>query len=135
MPIIPSRQKQVEPLPKIRLPQVRALMVLSEDGCRPLLTRAKLAERIGLSPISGTLSSVLNGVREGSSSGPARPGILSLGLAERFDIEVEGLLETVYQVTDKGERVLQQILDERGQLPELRDKDISTNKRYLGEEE
>lgn len=123
MPLIPTAIE-------LRIPQVRTLAVLAgEEGV--LLSREKLAERAGFSVISGTITRVLNGIRRGSSSGEAHAGLLELGLVERIDLEVEeGLIETSYRITGKGERAYREWIARNGQPGEGRDKKASINKRY-----
>ena len=112
------------PKVKIRLPQIRALQALKSGE---LMTQVKICRACGFSEKSGTIRSIINGVPEGSSSGPARPGLVTLGLVDRVELDIEGVLEVVYRITDRGLARLEQ---EDRQLPPLRDKDISTNRRY-----
>lgn len=115
---------------KLKIPQVRVLQCFTSG--RPLLNRAKIAERAGFSELSGTVTRVLNGLREGSSSGAAHPGLLTLGYIERIDLEVEeGVTETCYRITDAGARALAAWDAERGgKSVTMRDKTSSINHRY-----
>lgn len=114
----------------LKIPQVRVLQCFTSG--RPLLTRAKLAERAGFSELSGTVTRVLNGLREGSSSGAAHPGLVALGYLERVELEVEeGVTETCYRITDAGARALVAWEAARGGKPAtMRDKTSSINHRY-----
>lgn len=116
---------------RLRLPQIRVLKVLagSEEDDSPMLNRAKLSERAGFSPISGTINSCLRGVPHGSSSGPARPGLLTLGYVQTFELDINGIPELVYQITEKGKEALEAVLSEV-KIPKMRDKVMSTNSRY-----
>lgn len=111
---------------KLSVPELRVLRVLA---CGALLSRQKIGERCGLSKVSGTVTRAFNGLREGSSSGAARPGLLKLGLVEelRIDIEEDGIHEVAYRITDAGAAVL---MGRGEELPALRDRESSTNKRY-----
>lgn len=115
---------------KLKIPQVRVLRCFTSG--RPLLNRAKIAERAGFSELSGTVTRVLNGLREGSSSGAAHPGLLTLGYIERIDLEVEeGVTETCYRITDAGVRALAAWEKEnRDEQINVRDKASSINHRY-----
>lgn len=115
---------------KLKIPQVRVLRCFTSG--RPLLNRAKIAERAGFSELSGTVTRVLNGLREGSSSGAAHPGLLTLGYLERIDLEVEeGVTETCYRITDAGARALAAWEAESGgKSVTMRDKTSSVNHRY-----
>lgn len=108
----------------LRLPQVRVLKALEGGG---ILTRTKMCERAGLSPISGTIWRALNGLKEGSSSGPPQLGLLALGYVEEHKIEVEeGMTEIAYRITSAGREALKQVDD----APAVRDGKSSTNHRY-----
>jgi hypothetical protein len=114
----------------LRIPQLRILRVLGEGGS---LTRAKINQRCGFSEQSGTIVSAMNGVREGSSSGAARPGLLALGLVVKEDLDIDGVVEMSYIITSKGREALE--LHAGIKLPEMRNKDSTTNKRYLDTKE
>lgn len=122
----PRFVKPVTPPISLKVPQVRALLAL-RDGS--LLTRDKLKERTGVTPASGTITRVMNGIREGSSSGAPHPGLLELGLVLAFPIDVDGLEETVHEITDEGKAALDRWLEEN-ELPERRSIEASTNLRY-----
>ena len=111
----------------LTVPQARLLAALA-DG-EPLLTRVKLCVKAGLSPTSGTFPSAVTGVREGSTHGPASPGLLRLGLVERFDLDVDDVVEVVYQATPLGRSTLAGWL-KSNDLPPLKDARAATNDRY-----
>jgi len=114
---------------KIRTPQARLLVVLSGEDCPPL-TKAALAEAAGFSAGSGTINSSLNGVPEGSSSGPARPGLLEMGFVKRFPLDIDGVEEVVHVITEEGRAALAAYMETHGGLPKMRSKEASTNRRY-----
>lgn len=128
---VPRTKKSV----KLRLPQIRVLAVLCASRPDPLLSRGALAERCGFSPLSGTVTRVLNGVREGSSSGSARPGLVPIGYVSKTDLDIDGVIETVYQITPQGRQAYEDWIEEHGELPPMRGADISTNKRYQKEDD
>ena len=118
-----------ELLSKLRVPQVRVLSVLAGNGENlPSLTRTKLQQRCGFSEKSGTITRVMNGVKEGSSSGAARPGLIDLLLVRSYVLNVDGAEEVVYKATELGLAVLRAHGPEN--LPPLRGRDVSTNLRY-----
>ena len=113
--------------PSLKVPQVRVLAALA---FRPL-NRARLSAALGLSPVSGTITRAMHGLREGSSSGPAHAGLLELGFVEEFERDVDGLAEAAWRITDAGRAFLESWLKSH-ELPErLRDAKSSVNKRYL----
>lgn len=125
---MPTTKRHTE----LKIPQARILAVLANGIPPPALTRPKLAVRAGFSPISGSVTRVLNGIREGSSSGAAHPGLIELGLIATEVIDVDGVEEQVYSITDAGRAALACWLD-FNDLPKMRDSVASTNKRYQGE--
>lgn len=118
------RLSSEEPPLKLKLPQLRILTALAGGGA---LTRQKICAAAGFSELSGTITSALNGVREGSSSGAAHPGLIRLGLVEKTEIDLDGTIEAVYQITERGHEVLRAAGRE---LPETRSRELSTNRRY-----
>lgn len=116
---------------KLRLPQLRVLAILADGS--PLLTRSKIAEKAGFSAVSGTVTRVLNGVKQGSSSGAARPGLMELGMLVKVELDIDGVTEVGYQITEAGREALRKYQRIHNQLPPLRRSDISTNKRYKRE--
>lgn len=118
------KRKSEKIMEKLRLPQIRALKALKEYGT---LSRNGLSEKCGLSTLSGTITRVLHGLREGSSSGPAHPGLLTLGLIRENVVELDNeITELWYDITPKGLAALA----EAGDVPEPRSRESSTNKRY-----
>lgn len=117
----------------LRVPQARCLKALypNDKGVRPALSRAKLAQRAGFTPVSGTVTRALSGVREGSSSGDAHKGLLDLGYVKRLELDIDGGKETAYQITAAGIKAYERHIAATGRLPKHRDKDISTNHRYV----
>ena len=121
----------------LRIPQVRVLRALmpmnpSDNPTEwPLLTRPMLGVAAGYTPISGSITRVLNGIHEGSSSGEAHPGLIELGLVESISLEIDGVTETNYCITSKGiHKYLSFVATNSDQLPEVRDASTCTNDRY-----
>jgi len=110
----------------LQLPQARILRALEERHPR-LLSRDELAKQIGYSPISGTLTRALNGVRQGSSSGPAYPGLLELRMIEKVR-QYGRARGVVYRITERGRGAMNGV----GPLPSLRDQEASKNWRDGG---
>lgn len=113
---------------KLRLPQARILLALRSGAC---LTRNKLAEAAGFSVISATVWRALNGVREGSSTGDPRPGLLELGYVSKEDLDIDGVAETNYSITESGIEAIDEWL-QHNEVPEVRSRELSVNKRYSG---
>lgn len=113
----------------LRVPQIRVLLALSDnDGGLPIaLSRSKINEKCGLALTSGTVTRAMHGLPGNTSSGPAFPGLVNLGLVSVTDIDVDGVLERCYQITPLGLNVLE-CCDK--DLPKVRSKEASTNKRY-----
>jgi hypothetical protein len=109
---------------RLRLPQVRLLRALADVS---QLSRGELAKRAGFSAISGTVTVALNG-----RTSPPQKGLVALGLVRRLELHTseEDKLprEAVFEITPKGRKALEKA---EKRLPPLRDKDASTNKRYL----
>lgn len=125
-----------EPKPKIelRVPQARLLAALIPADPTsywtewPFLNRAALAVQAGYTAISGSVTRALNGVREGSSSGPPQLGLLALELVEEVELDLDGVKELNYRATPLGIRVYKEYITKRGgQLPKHRDKAVSVN--------
>lgn len=113
---------------KLRIPQVRVLTALAGGG---LLNRPSLGEAAGYTAISGTITRALAGLREGSSSGPAHPGLLELGYIEEINIELDGgVHELCYRITPAGKAALAAL--GKVDLTQTRDKASCVNDRYKG---
>lgn len=119
--------------PALRTPQARVLAAIQPDDPGdpafewPILTRARLAVRAGYTAISGTVTRALNGIRAGSSSGDAHPGLLALGYIEEVVLDIEGVSEVNYRATTAGVRAYQLHLATVGQLPKVKDAVVCTN--------
>jgi hypothetical protein len=111
----------------LRLPQLKVLAALGSSSLR----REDLAAKAKFRPKTGTINAALHGVKEGSSTGSPRPGLLEMGMVDRIELDIDGLVELRYVATDKGKAALARWLDEHGPLPVGRDKDASVNRRYL----
>jgi len=121
--------------PTLRLPEARVLAALMPDDPTsnphfwPLRTRARLSREMGYK-VSGTVTSALNGIREGSSSGKPHPGLLAMGLVEAIVLDIDGVMETDYCITPLGIRAYQEYVATHGVLPQVRDAATCTNERY-----
>lgn len=132
-----------EPVPppqvKLRKPQARVLALLMPADPTsywtewPTVNRAELASRAGYTPLSGTLTRVLNGIKAGSSSNGhkgAEPGLLELKYIEEERLDLCGVIEVNYRATAAGVQAYQEYIRERGEPVTSRSKAGSTNKRY-----
>lgn len=132
---VPERVRPTEDL-DLRTPQARVLAPLMpdhpDDGVWnwPTVTRAQLGVRAGYTAISGTVTRALNGIRPGSSSGDAHPGLLARGMVEEVILDVEGVKEVNYRATALGVRAYLAHIRKHGKLPQLRDRETCTNDRY-----
>lgn len=118
---------------KLKTPQVRVLQALVDallEG-RDALGRAELNAACGWTKESGTLTRALHGLREGSSSGAAHAGLLTLGWVEAVELDVDGRAEVMWRVTDVGREGLAQVEDVR---VTSRSKAASINHRYRKEQ-
>jgi hypothetical protein len=134
-----TREAQHSPpatAPELRVPQARVLAALmpanpSESRYNwPVLTRPLLSVEAGYTGTSGTITRALNGIREGSSSGDAHPGLLARGLVEEVPLDIDGLIEVNYRVTAAGIREYQAWVAAGGKLPAIKDSTKNTNRRY-----
>lgn len=124
-------------IPTLRVPQARILRALMPVDPRdlqdewPLLTRGVMAIRAGYSPISGTVSKALLGIKESNkTSGDPHPGIVQLKLVETTELNIDGVIETNYRITKLGIRAFQRFVAEGGKLPPVREPSVHTNQRY-----
>jgi hypothetical protein len=110
-------------VPRLPLPQARILQaLLPVAGEPPSLSRAELAQRMNVSPTSGTISVALGG----RSDSPHK-GLLDAGLVTK--VKGEGN-EAAYQITTAGITAIKDYIKEHGKLPPPKDKTLSTNIRY-----
>lgn len=123
---------------KLRIPQarlLRALMPADPSAPRvewPLLDRALLGVQAGYTAISGSVSRALAGIHAGNkTSGPAHPGVLQLGLVEELRLDVDGLVEVNYRITEAGVRAYRSFLAGGGALPPNKPTELCVNKRYV----
>lgn len=131
----PSPPAQEQKIDGLRVPQARVLAALVPDDPKlsrinwPLLTRASLAVRAGYTAVSGSVTRALNGIREGSSSGDAHPGLLARGLVEEVALDIDGAEEVSYRATAAGAAAYRAHIAAHGALPPQRDKAASVNTR------
>ena len=105
-------------VPRLPRPQARILQaLLPVAGKQSPLSRTELAQRMKVSPTSGTISVALGG--RGDSP---HKGLLDAGLVTK--VKGEGN-ENAYQITTEGIKAI----EEHGKLPPPRDKTLSTNTR------
>lgn len=119
---------------ELRVPQARVLRVLMPDRPDdppmdwPTLCRAVLGLRAGYTAISGSITRALNGIRPGSSSGDAHLGLVALGLVEVGEVDVDGVVERSYRITEAGIREFGRFMAQNGNaLPPLRDAALCVN--------
>ena len=113
----------------LKIPQARVLLAL-KDGAA--LTRSALSEKAGYTAVSGTVTRALHGLREGSSSGAAHPGLLALGLIRQVELELDGgVTETCFVITDSGREELEVRDMVEDDMPR-KEKAGCINKRYKG---
>ena len=103
-----------------------ALLVEGNDLPRAL-SRARLNERCGFTSLSGTVTRVMRGLPGGTSSGAAMKGLIELGMVDVVQVDVDGVEEQCYRVTQLGRKVMGCYA---GKLPPLRSREVSTNNRY-----
>ncbi len=97
----------------------------------PILNRAALGVRAGYTAISGSITRALNGIYEGSSSGDAHPGLLDKKLVKEMVIDLDGMTEVNYQITEEGIKEFEAYIAKNGDnLPPVKDASICTNERY-----
>lgn len=118
----------------LQIGQVRALdLLLNAVRKGVLMSRQRIKNELGISPLSGTLQTWFDGIGEGTKRGRARKGLISHGLVAQKSLDVDGVNELVLALTPLGIAVATDLETERGDvpLPPLRGKDRSTNKRYM----
>lgn len=119
--------------PEVTVPQARVLRALMPRaaGARPAFSRTTLVARAGFTPKSGVINQALHGVRRVTKDRPKLlPGLLGMGMVELVKIDVEGSVESSYQITDVGEAAYHAHVAARGELPPIKDAATSTNDRY-----
>lgn len=124
--------------PTIRLPQARILHALAPPPdygeCDPMhwpiMTRQALARLSGYSEISGSVTRSLNGVPEGSSSGPAQAGLIELRYVEVVTVDIDGVNEENYRITPSGLAALRAWRSAGRTLPPIKEAASCTNRRY-----
>lgn len=109
---------------RLRVPQLRVLQVLSQGGA---MSRQRICQLVGFSDTSGTMSYMLHGKKVSKANPIPFPGLLELGMLCRDELDIDGVSEIVYRITKKGREAL---AEQGGELPELRDKSLCTNRRY-----
>lgn len=80
--------------------QQKILEALNTDD---VLTRNRLAEITGFSPTSGTIQAAIKGTRG------ARANLVKVGLVEVHELDLDGLTEVNYRLTDLGRQALQEL--------------------------
>ena len=141
MPLSPRHKSALvhEPL---RIPQARLLQALMpkfiEDPPSewPLITRAQLAVRAGYTPISGSVTRALSGIKErNKTSGDPHLGVIGKGMVEVITVDVEGVRETNYRITPIGIKAFQRFIASGRKIPAtVRDAALCVNDRYLNVE-
>jgi hypothetical protein len=122
-PLMDIRVALPPDVPHLPRPQARILQaLLPVAGVKPSMSRAELAQKMNVSPTSGTISVALGG--RGDSP---HKGLLDAGLVTK--VKGDGN-EAAYQITDEGIRAIEDYLKKGGRLGPTRDKTLSTNIRY-----
>lgn len=123
----------------LSLPQARILSMLKPkvpSAKNPILTRVKIIELCGFSPLSGTFSRAVNGVAKMSKVaefiGPQK-GLVALKFINEVENQVDGKTEHGYEATRAGLLELQAFLKtcKDGELPGNRDRKLCLNNRYI----
>lgn len=121
---------------KLRIPQLRVLQALLPFDLTldqtewPIYTKIVLAVKSGYSPISGSITRALLGIKERSSSGNHHKGLIPLGLIEEVKLDIDGREEINYRLTKEGAIVILQFIFKGGKLPSNRNPESHTNNRY-----
>ena len=124
---------------ELRVPQARVLHALMPADQRappfdwPLLCKAILGVRAGYTAISGSITRALNGIRPGSSSGNTQLGLMALGFVEAEEVDVDGVVEACYRITEAGVSAFEAFFARNGgKLPPLKDAavHVNTNRGY-----
>lgn len=113
---------------RLRLPQVRILVALKDAGGP--LNRMAICLATGITPTSGTFTWQVNGTPEGSSQGKPHPGLVRLGLVNRREFDIDGVIEVNYQLTARGRHTLALWLAAGNVMTPPRDKASAINRRY-----
>jgi hypothetical protein len=145
MPVSPGRDPfnmngspslgDIKPTIKLRLPQARVLAVLvppnpSDPPSEWASVPGKvIAYRLGTSEVSDYIRRAMRGLREGSPSGTPHKGLLALGYATEYVLDIEGLDEIHYQITAAGIAAITEYL-KHNKLPPVRNASLCTNDRY-----
>ncbi len=131
-----AKTEVVEPEPKVELkvPQARVLTVLlpppkTDPVDYPLIHTRVIAGRLGVSAVSETIRRAFRGLKEGSASGTPHKGLLALGYAEEVVLDVDGLSELAYKITDEGIAAITEYLKHHTLHP-VRSRESSINNRY-----
>lgn len=128
-------------MPPLRVPQARVLRGLMPPCITdppyewPCLTRIALADRAGYTAISGSVTRALNGIHPGSSSGDPHIGLIGMKYVDVINIDVDGVEEQNYRITQLGIQAYVAFLAMGGQLPPVKDASICVNQRYRKEDE
>ena len=127
----PDREK---PTSTLLTPQARVLAALMpDDASEPnflwrVINRAQLGVRAGYSPISGTITRALNGIRpNNTSSGTPHLGLIGLGLVEVVKLDICDIEEINYRATPAGVEAYRAYVAVHGELPIVKDAGTCSN--------
>lgn len=88
----------------LRTPQARILKALQpaypNDPVSewPLVTRTTMRTKCGMSP-TNSMNRILHGVKDGKSK---HLGLIEMGLVEAIKLDIDGVVEYNYRITQKG---------------------------------
>lgn len=110
------------------LPQIRVLCVLAK--AEGPLTKAKISSLIGnktnvlAARAVGYSDPVKRAAFENSKDGGFRPSLLTLGYVAEISLDIDGVEEIAYELTDSGKAIYKKLKDEGriDDLPALRDR-------------
>lgn len=124
----------------LRTPQARVLAALMPKDPTfpqfdwPVLTRVGIADKVGVSSLSDLVWRALKGLKGGNPRRPGHPGLIDLGLVEATSIDIDGLKETNYRITQAGIAAMQEYIAAKGEVPPVKDRKQCVNMRYVKEE-
>ncbi len=76
----------------------------------PTLSRRIIAERSGYA----ACTRIFNGIKEGSKTDRAHPGLIALGFIEELTFDFDGVKELAYKITPRGVAALRDHITKHG---------------------
>lgn len=94
------------------------------------MNRLTLCDRAGFSRESGSTTRALNGIaRDGTKMGSKHLGAIAMGYVEEVVLDLDGVKEVNYRITELGAEVFLHYLEVAG-LPPIRRQSDCVNNRY-----